>query len=291
MTSAGAGGILLRDGPQNVLVARNDFVGTNGALVGNCLWANTDSVVIEANRWNITPRFTCNPSASGSLQQIVYPDIADVIMVTAAPSGVQSMVSSYQAIAAGTLAFVRVTSGGQGYTHATVSVGGTGSGAQASAVISGGAVRGIVVTAPGSGYGPIGTNVAITIAGDGTGALASAASGIPVPDERQLRVRCNVPVVFSRGGSSPAQENWTLNDLTVPTNGDIDWVGTWGTWRAVRATPAALAGCVGATGHGSPEGAVTAPPGSDYRNLDGGVGATLWVKRAGVGPTGWFAVA
>jgi hypothetical protein len=36
---------------------------------------------------------------------------------------------------------------------------------------------------------------------------------------------------------------------------------------------------------------VAAPPGSDYRNLAGGVGSTLWVKQTGTGNTGWFAVA
>ena len=43
-------------------------------------------------------------------------------------------------------------------------------------------------------------------------------------------------------------------------------------------------------GRGAPEGVVAAPPGSDYRNLDGGAGSTLWVKRTGSGNTGWFAV-
>lgn len=44
-------------------------------------------------------------------------------------------------------------------------------------------------------------------------------------------------------------------------------------------------------GRGSPVGVVAAPPGSDYRNLDGGSGATLWVKRTGSDASGWVAVA
>ena len=57
------------------------------------------------------------------------------------------------------------------------------------------------------------------------------------------------------------------------------------------ATDTDPAGYIAATGHGSPAGMVTAPPGSDYRNLDGGVGQTLWIKRSGSDATGWFAVA
>ena len=42
---------------------------------------------------------------------------------------------------------------------------------------------------------------------------------------------------------------------------------------------------------GAPQGKAAAPPGSDYRNLDGGTGATLWVKTIGTGASGWVAVA
>jgi hypothetical protein len=291
MNGASTSGIVLRDGPQNVIVARNSFTGTNGAVIGNCLWASTDSIIIEANVWNGTPRLIANPIAFGGVSTIVYPDIADTVMVTASTGSVQSIISAYQALMIGQIAFIRVTAGGQGYTDASVAIGGVGSGAQATAIVSGGAVIGIAVTAPGSGYGPIGTTVPVTLTGDGTGALATGYAGLPLPEERRLRVRCNAPVAFARAGSTPLQENWTLNDLAVPANGDVDWVAAYGMWRAVRATPSLLAGCVGATGHGSPEGVVTASPGSDYRNLDGGTGMTLWVKRSGVGPTGWFAVA
>jgi hypothetical protein len=203
---------------------------------------------------------------------------------------VQSIVSAYQAVAEGQLTFVRVTAGGQGYTQASVTVAGAGTGARASAFVSGGAVIGIAVTAAGGGYGAIGAQVPITISGDGSGASAVGYASAPLSEERQLRVRCNSTVVFSRVGSSPLQENWTLADLTVPANGDVDWVATWGMWRAVRATPA-LAGCTSASGQGSPEGVVAAPPGSDYRNLAGGAGATLWIKRSGTDATGWSAVA
>jgi len=326
MSSMTAGGVLLRDGPQNVMIGRNSFVGSGN--VANCLWANTDTVIIEGNRFNFIGRFICNPEVSGTLQQMVFPDIADEVMITAAPSGVQSMVSNYQAQSAGEISFIKIIAGGTGYNTANIAIQGSGNGAAASAMISNGTILGVVVTAPGSGYGPIGTTVTVSITGDGTGAAATAFAGAPLPEERRLLVRCNTTVHFARSGSIPLQENWTLTDIDVPANGDVDWTGTWGTWRAgrfpafdylgadgtggailrsiengdvalhpngtghVRLTSDAEAtGCISVLGRGTPEGVVTAPPGSDYRNLNGGAGSTWWVKLSGTDNGGWSAIA
>ncbi len=328
MTSVGASGILLKDGPQGVLVARNHFVGSNGAQLGNCLWANTDQVIIEGNRWNFTQRFFANPTTFNGLQTVLVPDIADSVMITSAPSGVQSMLTLYQTQSAGQLSFIRVTSPGAGYTTATVSIAGAGTGAAARAVISSGTIIGIVVTSPGAGYGFVGTTLVITVTGDGTGATALGYAGTPIPEERRLRVRCNTPVHFARSGSNPVQENWTATDITVAANADVEWIGTFGTWRAgyfasadyiapdaiggasLRSigngdvqlhpsgsgrlrmtTDAETIGCVEAIGRNAPEGVVVAPPGSTFRNLNGGVGTSFYVKRTGAGSTGWFALA
>lgn len=43
------------------------------------------------------------------------------------------------------------------------------------------------------------------------------------------------------------------------------------------------------SGTGSPEGVVTAAPGSLYTNSSGGVSTTLYVKESGTGNTGWVA--
>lgn len=327
MPTAGAGGVSLRDAPQNVLVARNNFLGP--ASAAGCLAAATDTMIIEGNRFNFSPRFVCNPAASGGLQQVVFPDIADGVMITYAPSGVQSMISNFQAQTAGQICFIKLTAGGSGYTHASVAISGSaGTGAAAMAMISNGAIIGIVVTAPGSGYGPVGTTGTATITGDGTGAAATWYAGAPLPEERRLLVRCNCAVHFTRSGSLPSQENWTLTDIDVPANSDVEWTVAWGIWRAGRFPPfdylgadgaggailrsmgsgdvalhpggtghvrllsdAESTGCVSMIGRGTPQGVVSAPPGSDYRNLDGGAGSTWWVKQTGTGNTGWFAVA
>ena len=44
-------------------------------------------------------------------------------------------------------------------------------------------------------------------------------------------------------------------------------------------------------GYGSPEGVITAPPGSFYSNQSGGVGTTFYAKSSGTGNTGWSALA
>ena len=45
------------------------------------------------------------------------------------------------------------------------------------------------------------------------------------------------------------------------------------------------------SGTGSPEGAVSAPVGSEYHRTDGSTGTTLYIKESGTGNTGWVAVA
>ncbi len=327
MTSASAGGIVLRDGPQGVLVARNHFVGTNGAVINNALCANTDQVIIEGNRWNFTQRFFANPTSYAGLQTVLLPDIADSIMISAAPSGVQSMVTNYQVATFGQITFIRVTSAGSGYTTATIVIGGPGTGASARAIISNGTIIGIVVTSGGTGYGSFGATVPVTISGDGSGASAAAYASVPIPEERRMRVRCNTAVRFYRSGSNPVQENWTVTDVTAAANSDIEWIGTFNTWRAAFFSsndyilPDALGGAslrssnnadvqlhTGGTGHlrivsdaeaagameligrNTPQGVVAAPPGSTFRNLNGGIGSSFYVKQTGTGNTGWAAI-
>ena len=225
----GAGGVALRDGPSGVVVRGNTFFGAGS--IDDCLWADTDGVVVEGNRFGNAARTICNPVLHGGRQLLRYPDIADVVMVTYAPGGVQAMQSSYQVISEGRISFVRVTAGGSGYGQAAVAIAGAGSGAAAVAMLRDGVVIGVVVTAPGSGYGPIGTAVAVTVSGDGSGATAAGFAGAPLAEERTLVVRCNCAVTFARAGA-PVMENVTGTDLVVPANGDVAWRAAYGMWRA-----------------------------------------------------------
>lgn len=322
---ATASGIWLHDGPQNVLVSHNNFLGD--APIERALRPDTDSYIVDANRYNFSPRATINPSLLAGRQTIVYPDILEDLMLTYVPAGVQSMLSSHQAATMGQISFVRVQAGGSGYSRASVQIGGNGSGATATATISNGTIIGIAVTAPGQGYGAIGAVIPITIVGDGVGAQAAGYAAPPLPEGRRLHIACNVAVTFARGGSIPLQENWTIADLDVAANSDVEWLGTWGTWRASRFTLAdyyktdqsggALVRSTGSadvtlrpaggghirlssdaepvgvlflTGRGSPQGIATAPPGSDYRDLNGGPNLTVWIKQSGTGSVGWAAI-
>ncbi len=322
------GGIYLLDAPQGVVVARNAFFGGDGGSPSQALWAHTDSVTLRDNTWNNQARVICNPVNLGSVQQIQVPDMLDQAMVTSAGLGVQSIMGAHQATVAGQIGFVRLQAGGSGYTQASVAITGAGTGAQAIAHIRDGAVLGIALLNAGSGYG-VGAGVAVVITGDGQGAMATATVGLPVTDERRVRLHCNCAVRFQRVGSAPFQDNWTGADILVPAATAVDWAGTWGGWQALAFAPADYLaptgdgglvlrtangaggdltlrpsgpgrlrigsdnepwGFVSTLGRGSPEGVVTAPPGSDYRNLDGGAGATLWLKRSGDGAIGWAAI-
>lgn len=326
-SSGNGGGILLADAPQQVLIARNSFVGTGTASIGQCLHAHTDSAIVEHNRWNNTQRLFANPVAIDGLQTVLVPDIADTIMVSVAPGGIQSIMTLHQFASVGQIGFVKVIAGGTGYTDAVVGIGGVGTGATAIAYIANGAVIGIALTNPGAGYGGLGAAASITITGDGAGATAAATVGLPVLEGRRIAIACNTATRFARLGSSPFQDNWTLGDITVPAHATIAFAGTFGGWwvdsvpladyiapagdgslilRTIAAdlvlhpsgpghvrvaTDADPGGYIAATGHGSPAGAIVAPPGSDYRNLDGGAGATLWIKRSGIDASGWYAIA
>lgn len=325
LNNGAGGGVFLVDAPQGVIVAGNSFTGGVGCSPSQALWGHTDQVVVRDNTWNGLARMICNPSVVAGVAQVQVPDMLDGAMLTTAPQAVGSLVGQHQAAMAGQLAFIKVLSGGSGYTRASVAIAGGGSGANAVAYVRDGSVVGIAMQTYGSGYG--GAEATVTISGDGIGAQAVASVGVPVWDERRVRLHCNGPVRFNRVGSSPFQDNWTGTDILVPQASVVEWVGTWGGWQAVSfplgdyLAPTGDGGLVvrsavgdvalrpAGTGHvrvssegepvgfssllgrGAPEGGVNAPPGSDYRNLDGGVGATLWVKRVGSGATGWVAVA
>ena len=64
-----------------------------------------------------------------------------------------------------------VVSGGTGYTHATITITGAGTGASFNATVAGGAITGVTPVSGGSGYSP---NPTVTVAGDGTGAVLTA---------------------------------------------------------------------------------------------------------------------
>jgi hypothetical protein len=330
---SGGGGILLIDGPQNVTVARNNFITAPGADISLTLLPLTDTVTIEGNLINgvatlhyADPYVTATGPFAG-LNALTYPDAIDGVSIQSGTAPVQCIRSLSAGNYGAFVTFVKLTTGGSGYTSApTVSFsGGGGSGATATAYITNGVVIGFRMGSLGSNYTSAPT-VSIS-GGGGSGAAATAFVGIPVPPNRRLRVFCGVAVPWAVSGSKPSQLTGSGLAITTPAHSDIQWVGLNGGWYAssyqqtdyvapstdgsvtlhtisgdLRLHPAGSGsvrwvndaqstGCTTTVGSGSPQGAVTAPPGSDYRNLTGGVGSIFWVKQSGTGSSGWVAIA
>ena len=262
------------------------------------------------------------------LEALVLPDTTDEVLVLTAPNAISAILTAHQANTLGQITFIKVTSGGAGYTQAQIALSGSGTGASANVVVNAGRVIWIVVTNPGSGYGLIGSMATATITGDGSGATALAYVGLPVVTGRNLRLSCNCTVQLALQGSSPAQQSWTGFASTIPALGSAELQGVYGGWRATAFPPvdyvvptgdggailqsvgggnltlrpssggaihlsnaSEASGCTSSVGRGSPLGSLPAPPGSDFRNLNGGAGNTYWIKQNNTDATGWIAIA
>lgn len=317
-------GILIRDAPQHIVVTDNILLTEPGANLVGAISAYTDSIIMRNNMLDYITRWAVNPTTENGVYTLVIPDIADAVSVAQSTAPIASIMTAQALATVGQVIYCKVTNGGNGYSSASVTISGTGSGATAKAWLSAGQVLGIQMTAFGSGYGP-GTTV--TISGNGSGATATVQVGLPVWQDHQVTIDCLTSVTFAAAGSSPAQNNWTNAPITVPAGASIDWVGNFGGWRAARFAqsdyvspngdgsvtlrtqsgdialhPASggmvrllsdtePVGAVELIGRGSPLNIISAPPGSTFRNLNGGIGVTFWVKQAGTGSTNWVAVA
>jgi hypothetical protein len=316
--------VLLFDGPQRTEINYNRFVAGSSAALQDLCWANTDSASVRGNTFNGSPACDAGAQANGVAVQVTVSDVLDRAVLSAATTRVDTMWGLHQSTMRGQVSFVRVVNGGSGYSQARVVIAGQGSGALATPYLRDGAVIGIAMSSGGSGYDPATTSAVIL--GDGTGASLHPFIGLPIAQGRRLSLRCLGPVHFAQGAAGGVQ-NWTKTDITIPGGSEIVLEGVGGVWQAISFTSidyvrpggdgsvsvrssqgdirldsgaggavrlcsdAEPIGFVACFGHGSPQGAVAAPPGSDYRNLDGGVGETLWLKRTGTDSFGWYPIA
>jgi hypothetical protein len=327
-SAALGGGVFVQDGSPSVAVCGNSFNGSGSALGSQAMWLHTANAIVQGNSWNNVGQFQVAASEVSGQSALVLPEVADDVLVTSAPPDIGAVLTQHQVDTLGQVTFLQVTSGGSGYTTASVTITGAGHGAAAQAVVAGGAVVWLVVTNPGSGYGAIGAGVEVAIAGDGSGAAGIGFVGLPVIAGRRLRLTCNCAVRLVESGSMPALQNWTGYDMGIPAGGAVELEGAFGQWRAVQSPPvdylmptgdggavvqtvgsgdlilrpasggtlaiasvAEPGGYSSSLGRGSPDGVVVAGPGSDFRNLDGGAGSTLWVKLSGTDSSGWTAIA
>jgi hypothetical protein len=322
--SGSAYGIVVRDGAQGVLIEDNVIVVDAGGNLTDAISAYTDNIIIRGNLLNFTPRWPVNPVTVNGVYTLTVPDVADAVSISQATAPVASIVTAQAALMAGQITFVKIVNTGTSYTHATIAFSGTGTGAAATAFIYAGKIIGVQMTNFGSGYS---AGATVTITGDGTGVSASVQVGLPVWGNKELSIDCLANVTFTASGSAPVQSNWTGAAITVPADATIDWIGYNGGWRAARFSqndyispngdgsltvktqtgdislhPAGSGavrlisdmestGAVELIGRGSPLSVVSAPAGSTFRNLNGGVGTTFWVKQSGTGSANWVAVA
>lgn len=84
-------------------------------------------------------------------------------------------------------------------------------------------------------------------------------------------------------------ETLVARDETLDARDDTLSAATTATSAAATATNAAATAAIGGflSGTGSPQGVLTAPVGSQYRDTAVTTGALIWVKESGTGATGW----
>lgn len=173
-------------------------------------------------------------------------------------------------------------------TRAVVS-GSGGSGASIELTISGGVIVDAQVLTGGSGY-PLDSTISIdVIPGDAAG---TGADLVPVINNGRL-----TDVIIVSGGSGytdnqPVEKIQFGKDAISPVDDAAYDSGQaaarWANSYSEMFRPGSGAP-TWTSGTGSPEGAVSASPGSLYTNESGGAGATLYVKESGTGSTGWVA--
>lgn len=105
---------------------------------------------------------------------------------------------------------------------------------------------------------------------------ASGCRGVTIKHSKRIKGGTLATLVYDIDASAAANRQITIEDCDF-------WNGVQGKFNLTSYSE-----LVGLTGSATPEGAVAAPPGSVYTRTSGGGGLPLkYVKRAGVGSTGW----
>lgn len=136
------------------------------------------------------------------------------------------------------------------------------------------------------------------VAAPGTSAIPSRQDHVHASDTTKVTgpasATDNALVRFDGAGGKTVQNS----GITVDDSNNVSGVGTFASGAitssaAVQAAAASgfVSGAsgpkIGLSGTGSPEGVVTAPVGSDYRDTSATTGAIKWIKATGTGNTGW----
>lgn len=220
---AGAVGVLVKDGVDDVAVTNNVFYLADSNL-DNCIRAITRRATIRGNSVGNEKSVILAPDASGYLY---IPDVLDTCEVNTAATINGVRTSTMKHVASG-IAWGTVTAGGSGYTsEPTVTITGDGTGATARAIIYKGAVIGIKIETLGTGY----TTASIAIdGGGGTGATATPQVGMPLQNRLERSIYFNQTCTITKAGS-PVVGYPAAGNLTVNATGFVTLYSFSGQWR------------------------------------------------------------
>jgi hypothetical protein len=276
IVSSGGTGISVLDGAVGVAILENRFQPANSGVTANqALSLRTATTILRGNTWNSLDRTDLNPNTQNLLE---IPDVFDTIRIPAGGEVVDSLVPVSVATTAGQVSFITVSNSGSGYSAAAVAISGTGSGAEATAMIYGGSIIGFRVTNNGTGYSA-GTTTCV-ISGDGTGATASVTVGLPLQQNRRIRLLVEAGTTIKQIGQTMTQWNTTQRDLVVEPNSVIECGENNGAWVLSGFYPAALLQSVA-----SGDITLAAPSGSNVW-LQPGSGGNVILPNLPTSPTG-----
>jgi hypothetical protein len=182
---------------------------TSGSrTAANAIGARSDACRVTRGTFNGSPVVTLAPDGDGVL---TVPDLASVVEITGT-AAITAIRTQSQADVAGGIAWATVTAPGSGYTAASITITGDGSGAVLAPLLWDGQIYGARVTNPGSGYS---SATASITGGDGQAAL-SLQIGMGLPDGLRLTV------LRPAGG--------VVLGITVPVAGALELIAAGDAW-------------------------------------------------------------
>lgn len=145
------------------------FVVTDDYNIYKCVFNNSNAASTVKPTGTSTSIITTGDGYKWKFMYTISPgDALKFVTTDFLPVATNSSVAA--AAVDGAIHVVKVTNGGSGYTSASAVITGSGSGATANVVVSGGQVTAVNITAPGINF----RHATVTITGDGTNAAALA---------------------------------------------------------------------------------------------------------------------
>ena len=224
VTATSEVGLRIGGRAQRIIAQRTVFRAQPRAREACAIVATTDQLAIRGCTWRGARRSSYTPTEIGGLWILVVPDHADDVLLDRAPHGIDAVLTTSQVAMLGRLTAVRLASGGDGFTWATIRVNGSGRGAAVRVAIDNGRLSDATIVRRGHGYA---NGATLHIDGDGEGARVIGQVGLRAPEGRRLRVICTTNTRFAK----------TLcgrGDRLVPAYGAVTLTVCDGRWRILQ---------------------------------------------------------